>query len=44
MFFINKTIQQYKYINQSSVLDIKDVSDEVKYAEVQNEFKSYFNS
>jgi myosin-5 len=36
LYLITKPIHQYKYINQSSVFNIPSISDEKKYAEVQN--------
>ena len=36
-------IRDSKYVNQSSVFDIRGMSDEEKYLEVQNEFLNYFS-
>lgn len=39
---LTDSISNYHYLNQSSVYDIKGVSDEKKFNEVVHEFSMYF--
>jgi myosin heavy subunit len=39
---INDNINQYRYLNQSTVYDIKGLSDEKNFTEVSNDFMNYF--
>jgi myosin heavy subunit len=40
---LNDRIDQYRYLNQSTVYDIKGVSDEKKFAELSTDFLNYFS-
>lgn len=42
-YMLGDPIEKFRYLNQSTVYDIRGVSDEKKFQEVQAEFSLYFS-